>query len=482
MKMKTMKTVVRYLLVLPLLFLVSSCSDEDYLNVIPDNSTALVAIDAQKLFDGNVDGVLGKALNTDGIDKCGIDFLSKIYLFETFDGNIGVAAKVSDSGDLEDFLNSLSKKGICKGPVQYEDFKFTVIKDTWVAGFSSDALVVMGPSLPAVQAETKRQIVKLLNQDEEHGIKNSPMFEKMESIEGAVAVVAQASALPEKLAAPFTLGAPKDADLSQIMIAADLRKNGEGCILIDGETFSFNKSIDEKLKKLKSFLLANEDVVMTDSIIILPLHLRPTQFSISEKVMLTQPLNKCYNSINTHIHSIINNVDEKDIMAVEHELFEIQRCMTDLYNQITEIIAYKEGLARDQILSNKINFSGRAVISVKHDNDPTSVSLPKIIFTEIYMPKILTYIVEHMKLSYTDATEYYYMNRFDYDNKIIDDAIDEILLTKPIVLLNRNPSLHLLSIQAFYVSEVTNDYTIKLAKPVLQSFNADFDLINLCRK
>ena len=107
MKMKTMKTVVRYLLVLPLLFLVSSCSDEDYLNVIPDNSTALVAIDAQKLFDGNVDGVLGKALNTDGIDKCGIDFLSKIYLFETFDGNIGVAAKVSDSGDLEDFLNSL---------------------------------------------------------------------------------------------------------------------------------------------------------------------------------------------------------------------------------------------------------------------------------------------------------------------------------------------------------------------------------------
>ena len=249
MKMKTMKTVVRYLLVLPLLFLVSSCSDEDYLNVIPDNSTALVAIDAQKLFDGNVDGVLGKALNTDGIDKCGIDFLSKIYLFETFDGNIGVAAKVSNSGDLEDFLNSLSKKGICKGTVQYEDFKFTVIKDTWVAGFSSDALVVMGPSLPAVQAETKRQIVKLLNQDEEHGIKNSPMFEKMESIEGAVAVVAQASALPEKLAAPFTLGAPKDADLSQIMIAADLKKNGEGCILIDGETFSFNKSIDEKLKK-----------------------------------------------------------------------------------------------------------------------------------------------------------------------------------------------------------------------------------------
>lgn len=248
-------------------------------------------------------------------------------------------------------------------------------------------------------------------------------------------------------------------------------------ILPDGDI-----EFDEKLKKIKHFLLSNEDIVMTDSIIILPLHLRPSQFSISEKVMLTQPLNKCYNSINTHIHSIINNVDEDDIMAIDHELFEIQRCMTDLYNQITEIIAYKEGLARDQILSNKINFSGRAVISVKHDNDPTSVSLPKIMFTEIYMPKILSYIVEHMKISYSDATEYYYMNRFDYDNKIINEAIEFVLLTKPIVLLNRNPSLHLLSIQAFYISGVTNDYTIKLAKTVLQSFNADFDLIKFYRK
>lgn len=232
---------------------------------------------------------------------------------------------------------------------------------------------------------------------------------------------------------------------------------------------------DEKLKKFKSFLKSNEDIVMTDSIIILPLHLRPTQFSISEKVMLTQPLNKSYNSINTHIHSIKNYVDEDHILAIEHELYEIQRCMVDLYNQITETIAYKEGLARDQILSNKINFSGRAVISVKHDNDPTSVSLPKIMFTEIYMPKILSYIVEHENVTYSDALEYYYMNRFNYEDKIIDEAISNVLLTKPVVLLNRNPSLHLLSIQAFYVSGVTNDYTIKLAKTVLQSFNADFD-------
>lgn len=237
---------------------------------------------------------------------------------------------------------------------------------------------------------------------------------------------------------------------------------------------------DEKLLKLKNFLLNNEDIVMTDSIIILPIHLRPAQ--VSQKEVKIEPLNKTYISINTHIHSIESSADEESVLVIDHELFEIQKCMVDLYDQIIEIIAHKDGLARDQILSNKINFSGRAVISVKNDNDPTSVTIPKIMFTELYMPKVLTYISEKQKITYTDAIEYYYKNRFDFENALINEAIEEILLTKPVVLLNRNPSLHLLSIQAFIVSGVTNDYTIKLTKPVLRSFNADFDFLTFITK
>ena len=67
-----------------------------------------------------------------------------------------------------------------------------------------------------------------------------------------VALVAKASALPEKLAVPFTLCAPKDADASQIMIAAELDTSDKTCLTIRGESFSFDKDIDNELRASNS--------------------------------------------------------------------------------------------------------------------------------------------------------------------------------------------------------------------------------------
>ena len=57
--------------------------------------------------------------------------------------------------------------------------------------------------------------------------------------------------MPEKFVAPFTIGAPKGADASQILVAVSFgKKNGVVCM--DGETFSFNPSVDAALKKASS--------------------------------------------------------------------------------------------------------------------------------------------------------------------------------------------------------------------------------------
>lgn len=241
----------------------------------------------------------------------------------------------------------------------------------------------------------------------------------------------------------------------------------EASIEVDDE---FDK---HKPLNLKDFLLENEDSVMLSSIPLLPIHLRPTQKDGTQ--MQIEPLNKSFIEINTHINSIRHNVDDDNLTAIDKELFKIQQEYMELYDSILELISKKEGIARNQILSNKINLSGRAVITVNHDNDPNSVTVPKIMFTEIYMPKIITKLSHYLNLNYVDSTEYYYLNRFDLDNKYIDMCINDLLLEKPMVLINRNPSLHLLSIQAFYISGVTKDHTIKLPKTCLQSLNADFD-------
>lgn len=235
-------------LVMVMLAVLSSCSSEDYLNAIPENSTALVAVDAQALLDGDNNDAVKDLVQIDDFAECGLDLSAKLYIFETIDGNVGLSAKIADDDKLAKWFDGMSQKGYCKATSKYKDYQFTVIKDSWVAGFSNSTLLVMGPSLPVQQPETKQTIVKLLAQDAEKGIKGTPMFDRLDSIKAPVAFVAQAAALPEKFVAPFTIGAPKNADMSQVMIAAEFSSNEGGEFVVYGETFSYNAQIDKELK------------------------------------------------------------------------------------------------------------------------------------------------------------------------------------------------------------------------------------------
>lgn len=255
---KNMKKIV-WMIVATLGIITSSCSNTDYINAIPQESTAIVSIDIPavaknlKLDNNNSANVLKSILHVDDASDCGIDMSKKIYLFESPEGNLGMCAKVDDSGDLKDWLEKLSKQNICKNISERYGYKFTILKDSWVVGFSDKSLIIMGPAVATAQAELQHQISKYLSQDEDEGIKGTPMYDKLDSIQGGVAMVAQAQALPEKFVAPFTLGAPKEADASQVLIAADMKVD-KGVLLINGETFSFNKSINESLKNsLKTY-------------------------------------------------------------------------------------------------------------------------------------------------------------------------------------------------------------------------------------
>lgn len=233
-------------------FLLCSCSGTDYVNAIPHGSTALISMDMGKMADSHQiadkAGVLKSLLHVDDVSDCGIDVSQKVYLFETADGNLGLCAKVSDESDLEEWLDNLAKtQHICTPVSERRDMKFSVLKDSWLIGFSDESLLVMGPVVAEAQADMQRQMIKYLKADEEHGVTSSPLFECLDTISSPMAMVAQAQALPEKFVAPFTLGAPKDADASQVVIAAELSISHE-MLRIKGETFSFNKQIDAALK------------------------------------------------------------------------------------------------------------------------------------------------------------------------------------------------------------------------------------------
>lgn len=232
--------------------LLSSCSGGDYLNAIPAKSTALISIDLTKTVGGD-QALQGKAavlqsmLYVDDVADCGIDLESKLYLFEAADGNLGLCAKVSDSGKIGDWLSQLATKHIATSTTERKGYHFSVLKNAWLVGYSDNALLIMGPVVAGAQAELQRQMVKYLSADDDNSIVATKMYEKMQSIESPMAMVAQAQALPEKFVAPFTLGAPKGTDASQIIIAAEMKVE-KGLLHIDGETLSFNEGIDKAIQ------------------------------------------------------------------------------------------------------------------------------------------------------------------------------------------------------------------------------------------
>ena len=250
--MNRMKKTRFFIIASLMIVLMSACSDNDYLNAIPSKSTAVISIDMSRLNgqeqEQNQEHILKTMLHVDDVSKCGLDVKEKVYLFETIDGNLGLCAKVADEGDVSNWLSELSQQRICSTVTERKGFHFAVLKDSWLVCFSSKALLVMGPVVAEAQAEMQRQMVRYLNADEDAGIKSSKLFAQLDSIDSPMAMVAQAVALPEKFVAPFTLGAPKDADASQIVIAAGMDVE-DGVLKIAGRTFSFNPSINQALVK-----------------------------------------------------------------------------------------------------------------------------------------------------------------------------------------------------------------------------------------
>lgn len=104
-------------------------------------------------------------------------------------------------------FNKLAAKGTCQNR-KSAGFHFTVL-GRMDCRLGDASILIMGPAVLQMQPQLQQQMAKYLKQGEEDGITASKMYEKLDSIDSPMAMVAQAQALPEQFIAPFTLGAPK---------------------------------------------------------------------------------------------------------------------------------------------------------------------------------------------------------------------------------------------------------------------------------
>lgn len=241
-----------YVLVGSALIFVTSCSNDDYMNAIPADCMAVGYADfsnndTQKGLD--VKNIMKSALGMDVSEQLGVDFDEKVYLFETNDGLFGLCAKVDDKDKLLDALNMLMMAENSNNKVhEYKDCHFAVIKNSWMTGISDKAFLLVGPVTNSQYKSIEQRMVKWMEADEDKSVVSRPIYQHLESIEAPAALVTQVKAIPEQFRLPFTMGMPKDADASQVMVALNMKIDGD-IVDMQGETFSFNQQVDKALKE-----------------------------------------------------------------------------------------------------------------------------------------------------------------------------------------------------------------------------------------
>ena len=136
---------------------------------------------------------------------------------------------------------------------------------------------------------------------------------------------------------------------------------------------------------------------------------------------------------------------------------------------LSDMLKGKQGRFRQNLLGKRVDYSGRSVIVAGPELKIHQCGLPKQMALELFKPFVVSWLLRNEYAhNIRSATRL-----IESGETIIWDALDEVTQGK-YVLLNRAPSLHRLSIQAFQ-PKLIEGKAIQLHPLVCTGFNADFD-------
>ncbi len=136
---------------------------------------------------------------------------------------------------------------------------------------------------------------------------------------------------------------------------------------------------------------------------------------------------------------------------------------------LSDLLKGKQGRFRQNLLGKRVDYSGRSVIVVGPELKLNECGLPKQMALELFKPFVISWLIEREY-----ATNIRSASRLiEAKETVVWDALDEVIQGK-YVLLNRAPSLHRLSVQAFQ-PRLIEGKAIRLHPLVANGFNADYD-------
>jgi DNA-directed RNA polymerase subunit beta' len=136
---------------------------------------------------------------------------------------------------------------------------------------------------------------------------------------------------------------------------------------------------------------------------------------------------------------------------------------------LSDVLKGKQGRFRQNLLGKRVDYSGRSVIVVGPELKLHECGLPKDMAAELFKPFIIRKLIERGIVKTVKSAK----KLVERKESVVWDILENVLKGHP-VLLNRAPTLHRLSIQAFQ-PKLIEGKAIQLHPLVCSAFNADFD-------
>ena len=248
------------------------------------------------------------------------------------------------------------------------------------------------------------------------------------------------------------------------------------------------KKIQKRLKTLEGMQAAGikpEDLILT-VIPVIPPDLRP-MIALPGGRFATSDLNDLYRRVinrNNRLKKLLDlNAPE---VICRNEMRMLQEAVDALIDNsaahgansangrrklksLSDLLKGKQGRFRQNLLGKRVDYSGRSVIVVGPELKLHECGLPKQMALELFKPFVISWLISNEYANNIRAAS----RLIEAKETVVWDALDEVIKGK-YVLLNRAPSLHRLSVQAFQ-PRLIDGKAIKLHPLVASGFNADYD-------
>jgi DNA-directed RNA polymerase subunit beta' len=248
------------------------------------------------------------------------------------------------------------------------------------------------------------------------------------------------------------------------------------------------KTIIKRLKVVENFLNSGNrpEWMMLTVLPVLPPDIRPLvaldggKFAVSDVNDLYRRVinrnNRLKRLVELDAPEIIQRNEKRMLQEAVFALFDNAKTANAVkgankrpLKSLSEIIKGKQGRFRQNLLGKRVDFSGRSVIVVGPSLRMDQCGIPKKMALELFKPHLMAKLEEKGYATTLKAAK----RLIEAATNEVWECLVEIVEDYP-VLLNRAPTLHKLSIQAFN-PVLIDGKAIQLHPLVCSAFNADFD-------